>query len=82
MLDRLLSVYAVNPVNFLLVQHLHTLAHFIEDFESYTIEVKEAILRVVLFVVTVVNCVPFQELSSLSCLLQGIISCWLLFCEL
>ena len=65
-------MYAVNPVNFLLVQHLHTLAHFIEDFENYPIELKEAILRVVLFVVTVVNCVPFQELSALSCLLQGI----------
>lgn len=33
---------------------------------------QDAILRVVIFIVTVVNCVPFQELSSLSCLLQGI----------
>lgn len=71
MLDRLLSVFAANPVNFFLIRQLHTLALFIEDFESYPLELREAVLRVVLFIVTVVNCIPFQELSSLSCLLQG-----------
>ena len=65
------EVYASDYVNFLLLQQLHTLAHFIEMFESLPFEVCDELLRVLGFVVTVVNYVPFQELSSLSCLLQG-----------
>ena len=39
-MDRLLGIFAANPVNFILLQHLHTLAHFIEGFESYDNELK------------------------------------------
>eukprot|EP01113_Clastostelium_recurvatum_P033194 TRINITY_DN4361_c0_g1_i1.p1 TRINITY_DN4361_c0_g1~~TRINITY_DN4361_c0_g1_i1.p1 ORF type:complete len:3468 (+),score=1121.67 TRINITY_DN4361_c0_g1_i1:47-10450(+) len=70
LMDRLLAIYAAHPLNFVLLQHLHTLAHFIENFETYTEEVKDALLRVIVFLVTVLSIVPFQELSSLSCLLQ------------
>lgn len=39
-MDRLLGIFAANPANFLLVQHLHTLAHFIEGFEEYDNDLK------------------------------------------
>jgi hypothetical protein len=39
-LDNILSIYASNYLNFLLLQQLHTLAHFIEDFENQSNEVK------------------------------------------
>jgi len=76
-LDCILGVYAANTLNFLLLQQLHTLAHFIEEFTSLSYELKDGVLRVLIFVVTVVNYVPFQELSSLGCLLQGsLLSCY------
>jgi hypothetical protein len=73
-LDCILSIYAANYVNYSLLQQFHTLAYFIELLESLSFELQDGVLRVLVFVVTVVNCVPFQELSSLSCLLQG--SCY------
>lgn len=69
-LDNILRVYAGNLLNFALLQNLHTIAHFIEKFEDYSFEIKEGIMNILVFIVTVVNHVPFLELSSLSCLLQ------------
>jgi hypothetical protein len=39
-LDTILSNYAANYLNFLLLQQLHTLAHFIEAFETLEFELK------------------------------------------
>ena len=44
-LDCILSVYAANYLNFLLLQQLHTLAHFIEAFESLPVELQVLIQK-------------------------------------
>ena len=71
-LDCILSIYAANYTNFVLLQQLHTLAHFLESFHTFPLPVQDGILRVLVFVGTVVHCIPFQELSALSLLLQEV----------
>jgi hypothetical protein len=64
------GIFNSNPVNFRLVQHLHTIAHFLEDLPNQRESTRESVTRLLLFVVTALNCVPFHELVALSCLLQ------------
>ncbi|KAK5575935.1 hypothetical protein RB653_007070 [Dictyostelium firmibasis] len=67
-LDRILSVYSSNTVNFILLQHTSTLTKFIQEYESLSNGLKLHVMKIVCFVVTVLNCVPFQELSTFSLL--------------
>lgn len=69
-LEAVLNVFASNHANFPALQHLHTLAHFIENLARLSLEVQDAVLRMLVFVGTVGGCVPFQELVGLSCLLD------------
>ena len=69
-LDCLLAIYAADYSNFVLLQQLHTLAHFLEAFHTFPLPVQDGILRVLVFVGTVVHSIPFQELSALSLLLM------------
>ena len=48
-LDCILSVYAANYLNFLLLQQLHTLAHFIEAFESLPVELQVRFKNFILY---------------------------------
>ena len=75
-LDCILGIYAANYNNYVLVQQLHTLAHFLEGFHSFPLCVEDGILRLLVFVGTVVHCIPFQELSALSLLLQEVCDCY------
>ncbi|EGC32207.1 hypothetical protein DICPUDRAFT_155867 [Dictyostelium purpureum] len=69
-LDKILSIYSSNPVNFILLQHTNTLTKLIQDYESLSNDLKYHIMKIVCFVVTVLNCVPFQELSTFSLLVS------------
>lgn len=70
-LEAILNVFASNHANFPTLQHLHTLAHFIENLARFALEVQDAVLRMLVFVGTVGGCIPFQELVGLSCLLDA-----------
>lgn len=72
-LDKLTSIYAINPCNLLLLQPLRILPKLIEQMENFTFDIKESIVNILIFLATgtILNFVPFQELSSLSCLLAG-----------
>lgn len=71
LLEAISNVFASNHGNFPALQHLHTLAHFIENLARFSLEVQDAVLRMLVFVATVGGCVPFQELVGLSCLLDS-----------
>eukprot|EP01133_Synstelium_polycarpum_P015508 gene15508-18419_t len=72
-LDRILSIYSSNPVNFLLLQHLNTLPNFIVEYDKeppLSDTLKYHVMKIVCFVVTVLNVVPFKELSAFSILVN------------
>jgi hypothetical protein len=73
-LEAILSVFAANPRNFALLQPLHTISHLLEGFERYNFELKDSILRLLVLVVTISNCVPFQELAGMSTLVNENVS--------
>lgn len=75
-LDQITNIYAVNPCNLILLQPLRILPKLIEQMESLPFDLKESIVNVLIFLATgtILNFVPFQELSSLSCLLAGYIN--------
>eukprot|EP01132_Coremiostelium_polycephalum_P005552 gene5552-6914_t len=69
-LDRILGIYSSNLLNFIVLQHLNTLTKFIQEYESISNKLKQTIMKIVCFVVTVLNCIPFQELSTFSLLIH------------
>lgn len=65
------GIYNSNPANFRLVQHLHSIAHFVEDLPNVRdATTREAVTRLLLFIITGLNCIPFHELVALAALLQ------------
>ena len=69
-LDRLLRLFASHPENYVLVQELRTMPLFLQNMGNYPLILQERLLKVLEYAVTVVNCVPEQELLSLCYLLQ------------
>lgn len=69
-LDRLLRLFASHPDNYVLVQELRTMPLFLQNMGNYSLILQERLLKVLEYAVTVVNCVPEQELLSLCYLLQ------------
>lgn len=69
-LDRLLRLFASHPDNYVLVQELRTMPLFLQNMGKYPLMLQERLLKVLEYAVTVVNCVPEQELLSLCYLLQ------------
>lgn len=63
----------MSPANYYIVQQLHTLAMFIEELDRLSDDIRSRVLKMLEYVVTVVNCVPVQELCSLSTVMQGTI---------
>ncbi|KAI3886193.1 hypothetical protein MKX03_010713 [Papaver bracteatum] len=69
-LNRMFKVFTCHLENYKLCQQLRTMALFILNMANFPLSLQEAILKIVDYAVTVVNCVPEQELLSLCCLLQ------------
>ncbi|XP_057826965.2 protein SPIRRIG isoform X1 [Cryptomeria japonica] len=69
-LDRILRIFASHLENYKLCQELRTLRLLILNMAAFPQILQEKILKILEYAVTVVNCVPEQELLSLCCLLQ------------
>ncbi|KAL3696042.1 hypothetical protein R1sor_010118 [Riccia sorocarpa] len=69
-LDRLLRLFSSHPDNYALVQELRTIPVFVQNMATFPGVLQERLLKVLEYAVTVVNCVPEQELLSLCYLLQ------------
>ncbi|KAH9318302.1 hypothetical protein KI387_020071, partial [Taxus chinensis] len=69
-LDRILRIFASHLENYKLCQQLRTLPLLILNMAAFPQILQEKILKILEYAVTVVNCVPEQELLSLCCLLQ------------
>jgi hypothetical protein len=70
LLDRLLALFAGHSDNYILVQELRTMPLFIQNMGNFPPILQERVLKVLEYAVTVANCVPEQELLSLTYLLQ------------
>ncbi len=69
-LDRLLRLFASHVDNYAVVQELRTIPLFLQNMGHYPFVLQERLLKILEYAVTVVNCVPEQELLSLCYLLQ------------
>lgn len=69
-LDRLLRLFASHADNYVLAQERRTMPLFLQNMGIYPPILQERLLKVLEYAVTVVNCVPEQELLSLCYLLQ------------
>ncbi|KAL4200146.1 hypothetical protein AMTRI_Chr03g148230 [Amborella trichopoda] len=69
-LDRMLKIFSSHLENYKLCQELRTVPLFILNMAGFPSSLQEKILKILEYAVTVVNCVPEQELLSLCCLLQ------------
>ncbi|KAH3744555.1 beach domain protein [Pelomyxa schiedti] len=65
-LDLITHIYASHPENFLILQELHTITYFLEKMDSMSDLLRHAVLRLLLFVITALNCIPVQELTTAS----------------
>jgi len=70
-INRILMVFSAHADNFWLLQQLHPLAYFIEVMPDAGVNVQKAVLKLMDYVVTVINCIPVQELCTYSLLLQS-----------
>ncbi|KAK1289585.1 hypothetical protein QJS10_CPB18g01229 [Acorus calamus] len=69
-LSRMFKIYSSHLENYTLCQQLRTVPLFILNMAEFPPSLQEIILKILEYAVTVVNCVPEQELLSLCCLLQ------------
>ncbi|OVA03460.1 BEACH domain [Macleaya cordata] len=69
-LNRMFKIFSCHLENYKLCQQLRTVPLFILNMENFPPSLQEAILKILEYAVTVVNCIPEQELLSLCCLLQ------------
>ncbi|KAJ7972736.1 BEACH domain [Quillaja saponaria] len=69
-LNRMFKIFSSHLENYNLCQQLRTVPLFILNMAGFPSPLQEIILKILEYVVTVVNCVPEQELLSLCCLLQ------------
>ncbi|KAI4301193.1 hypothetical protein L6164_034497 [Bauhinia variegata] len=69
-LNRMFKIFSSHIENYKLCQQLRTVPLFILNMADFPSSLQEIILKILEYAVTVVNCVPEQELLSLCCLLQ------------
>ncbi|XP_061338100.1 protein SPIRRIG isoform X2 [Gastrolobium bilobum] len=69
-LNRLFKIFSGHLENYMLCQQLRTVPLLILNMAGFPSPLQEIILKILEYAVTVVNCVPEQELLSLCCLLQ------------
>ena len=69
-LHRLFKIFSGHIENYKLCQQLRTVPLLILNMADLPSSLQEIILKILEYAVTVVNCVPEQELLSLCCLLQ------------
>ncbi|XP_020572505.1 protein SPIRRIG [Phalaenopsis equestris] len=73
-LNRMFKIFSSHLDNYKLCQQLRTVPLFILNMAGFPASFQEIILKILEYFVTVVNCIPEQELLSLCCLLQQPIS--------
>lgn len=73
-LNRMFKIFSSHLENYKLCQQLRTVPLFILNMGGFPPALQEVILKILEYAVTVVNCIPEQELLSLCCLLQQPIS--------
>lgn len=76
-LNRMFKIFSSHLENYKLCQQLRTIPLFILNMDGFPPSLQEIILKILEYAVTVVNCVPEQELLSLCCLLQQPITSYL-----
>ncbi|KAF4376456.1 hypothetical protein G4B88_017192 [Cannabis sativa] len=69
-LNRMFKIFSSHLDNYKLCQQLRTVPLLILNMDGFPPSLQEIILKILEYAVTVVNCVPEQELLSLCCLLQ------------
>ncbi|XVF71885.1 hypothetical protein PTKIN_Ptkin12aG0075700 [Pterospermum kingtungense] len=69
-LNRIFKIFSSHLENYQLCQQLRTVPLLILNMAGFPSSLREIILKILEYAVTVVNCVPDQELLSLCCLLQ------------
>ncbi|KAJ4958566.1 hypothetical protein NE237_025677 [Protea cynaroides] len=69
-LNRMFKIFSSHLENYMLCQQLRTVPLFILNMAGFPPSLREIILKILEYAVTVVNCIPEQELLSLCCLLQ------------
>ncbi|XP_074316777.1 protein SPIRRIG-like [Silene latifolia] len=73
-LNRMFKIFSSHIENYEHCQKLRTIPLFILNMSGFPSTLQENILKILEYAVTVVNCIPEQELLSLCCLLQQPIS--------
>ncbi|KAL3328516.1 hypothetical protein AABB24_035913 [Solanum stoloniferum] len=69
-LNRMFKIFSSHLDNYKLCQQLRTVPLLILNMDGFPPSLQEIILKILEYAVTVVNCIPEQELLSLCCLLQ------------
>ncbi|KAF2314829.1 hypothetical protein GH714_036824 [Hevea brasiliensis] len=69
-LNRMFKIFSSHIENYKLCQQLRTVPLFILNMAGFPPSLQEIILKILEYAVTVVNCIPEQELLALCCLLQ------------
>ncbi|KAL4341446.1 hypothetical protein GQ457_08G021180 [Hibiscus cannabinus] len=69
-LNRMFKIFSSHLENYKLCQQVRTVPLLILNMAGFPSSLQEKILKILEYAVTVVNCVPEQELLSLCCLLQ------------
>lgn len=69
-LNRMFKIFSSHLENYKLCQQLRTMPLFILNMAGFPPSLQENILKILEYAVTVLNCIPEQELLSLCCLLQ------------
>lgn len=69
-LNRMFKIFSSHLDNYQLCQQLRTVPLLILNMDGFPPSLQEIILKILEYAVTVVNCIPEQELLSLCCLLQ------------
>ncbi|KAI3773056.1 hypothetical protein L6452_04254 [Arctium lappa] len=69
-LNRIFKIFSSHLENYMLCQQLRTVPLLILNMGGFPLPLQEIILKILEYAVTVVNCIPEQELLSLCCLLQ------------
>ncbi|KAK9040930.1 hypothetical protein V6N11_016064 [Hibiscus sabdariffa] len=78
-LNRMFKIFSSDLENYKLCQQLRTVPLLILNMSGFPPALQEIILKILEYAVTMVNCVPEQELLSLCCLLQQSIASELKF---
>ncbi|KAI3682688.1 hypothetical protein L1987_82849 [Smallanthus sonchifolius] len=69
-LNRMFKIFSSHLENYMLCQQLRTVPLLILNMGDFPFSLQEIILKILEYAVTVVNCIPEQELLALCCLLQ------------